>query len=62
MGIESMRGEIAEVLNSLEPEGKVLFKGEIWNAKSQSGYLEKGEKVRVKEVRDLQLLVERINS
>ena len=62
MGIESMRGEIGEVIHNLEPEGKVLLKGEIWNAISQSGFLGKGEKVRVKEVRDLQLLVERINS
>jgi membrane-bound serine protease (ClpP class) len=62
MGLESMPGEIAEVINNLDPEGRVIFKGEIWNAISQSGPLEKGEKVRVKEVRDLHLLVERIHS
>jgi membrane-bound serine protease (ClpP class) len=62
MGIESMRGEIAEVLDNLEPAGKVLFRGEIWNALSQSGNMVKGEKVRVKEVQNLQLLVEKINT
>jgi membrane-bound serine protease (ClpP class) len=62
MGVESMLGEIAEVIDNLRPEGKVIFKGEIWNAISQSGSLGKGEKVRVKAVRDLHLLVERINS
>ena len=62
MGIESMPGEIGEAISDLEPDGKVLLKGEIWNAISQSGHLGKGEKVMVKEVRDLRLLVERINS
>jgi membrane-bound serine protease (ClpP class) len=61
MGVESMRGEFAEVLDALEPTGKVLFKGEIWNAVSQSGIMFKGEKVRVKEVHNLQLIVEKVN-
>ena len=62
IGIESMAGQTAETLDSLEPGGKVLIRGEIWNAVSSSGFIPKGEKVRIMEVRELVLFVEHIHS
>ncbi|MFI5155630.1 MAG: nodulation protein NfeD [Chitinophagales bacterium] len=62
MGIESMAGQTAETLDSLDPGGKVLIRGEIWNAVSNSGFIPKGEKVRIMEVKDLVFYVEHINS
>ncbi|HEY4936923.1 MAG TPA: nodulation protein NfeD [Puia sp.] len=62
MGIESMLGEIAETIVSLNPEGKVWMQGEIWNAVSISGNINKGEKVRVKEVKNLTLYVEYLST
>ena len=62
IGIESMAGQTAETLDSLEPTGKVLIRGEIWNAVSSSGFIPKGEKVRIMEVRELVLFVEHIHS
>jgi membrane-bound serine protease (ClpP class) len=62
MGVESMPGETAETFNRLDPAGKVRMRGEIWNAVSVSGTIEKGEMVRVKEVKNLTVYVELINS
>ena len=62
MGIESMLGETAETINSLNPAGKVRMQGEIWNAISVSGNINMGEKVRVKEIKNLTLFVEHISS
>jgi len=58
MGIESMLGETAETIGSLNPAGKVRMQGEIWNAISISGNINMGEKVRVKEIKNLTLYVE----
>lgn len=58
IGIESMLGEIAETIDVLNPAGKVRMQGEIWNAISVSGNINKGEKVHVKEVKNLTLYVE----
>jgi membrane-bound serine protease (ClpP class) len=62
IGIESMLGETAETIDSLNPVGKVRMQGEIWNAVSVSGMIGKGEKVRVKEVKNLTLYVEHSNT
>jgi membrane-bound serine protease (ClpP class) len=62
IGIESMHGETAEVFETLNPTGRVRMHGEIWNAVSVSGIIDKGEKVRVKEVKNLTLYVEHLNS
>ena len=62
IGIESMLGETAETIDALNPEGKVRMLGEIWNAVSVSGMISKGGKVRVKEVKNLTLYVEHLNT
>jgi membrane-bound serine protease (ClpP class) len=60
-GIEGMPGEIGETLDPLNPSGRVMVRGEIWRAVSISGDMNKGEKIRVVEVKDLTLYVEQIN-
>jgi membrane-bound serine protease (ClpP class) len=62
MGINSMLGETAEAFELLNPSGRVLFQGEIWNAISISGMVPKGEKLRVKEIKNLILYVEHMNT
>jgi len=62
IGIESMLGETAETIDSLNPAGKVRMQGEIWNAVSVSGMIGKGEKVLVKEVKNLTLYVAHSNT
>jgi membrane-bound serine protease (ClpP class) len=60
-GIEGMPGETGETIDPLNPSGRVMVRGEIWNAVSVGGDLKKGEKVRVTGVKDLTLHVEQIN-
>ncbi len=61
-GIEGLVGDTGEVMQALSPTGTIKVQGEIWNAESLSGPIEKGEKVRIKEMRSLKLFVERINN
>jgi membrane-bound serine protease (ClpP class) len=62
MGIETMKDEIAVAFDELTPSGKVRIHGEIWKAISISGMIHQGEKLRVKEVKNLTLYVERLDT
>jgi membrane-bound serine protease (ClpP class) len=61
-GIEGMTGSIGETLETLDPVGRVRVHGESWNAESLSGSINKGEKVLVKEIKNLKLYVESLNT
>lgn len=56
-GREQLIGMTAEVKATLDPEGTVLFKGELWTAVSVSGRVEPGESVVVDHVERLKLYV-----
>ncbi len=58
-GMEGLIGEVGEAYTPLEPEGTVRIHGEFWHAESSSGTVAKGERVRVTEIHDLKLRVER---
>src|SRR5258708_5688350 len=60
-GIEGMIGEIGEALELIDPAGTVNVHGEIWKAESNEGKISAGEKVRVLEVKNLNLRVEHFN-
>jgi membrane-bound serine protease (ClpP class) len=60
-GVEALTGDTGEVIDELDPSGTVKINGETWNAESLSGTIGKGEKVRIKEVKNLKLYVEPIN-
>lgn len=59
-GIEGLVGDIGEVLEMLSPTGTIRVQGEIWNAESVTGTIHKGEKVRIKEMKNMKLFVEPI--
>ncbi|MBD0333481.1 MAG: nodulation protein NfeD, partial [Chitinophagaceae bacterium] len=59
-GAEGLVGAIGESFDALDPLGTVKVQGEIWNAESVQGKIDKGEKIRVKEMKDLKLYVEKI--
>jgi membrane-bound serine protease (ClpP class) len=61
-GIEGLVGDTGEVMEALSPTGTIRVQGEIWNAESLGGTIDKGEKVRIKEMKNLKLFVERINN
>jgi len=56
-GREELTGKMAIVKRTLEPEGMVLFKGELWTAVSESGQVEPGEEVIITRVDGLKLYV-----
>jgi len=51
------KGVANEILN---PSGMVLVHGELWQAESLSGEINKGEKIRVKNMQGFKLFVEKI--
>ena len=61
-GIEAMIGEIGSSLETLDPAGRVYVHGETWSAESVSGFINKGEKIRVTGIKNLKLYVESINT
>lgn len=56
-GKEGLIGSEAEAITNLNPEGKVFCHGEIWNAECSEG-VKKKDKLIVKEVKGLKLIVE----
>jgi membrane-bound serine protease (ClpP class) len=59
MGGDAMIGQIAVVTQPLAPSGQVMVNGELWQAESATPAV-LGEQVRVRGLRDLTLLVERV--
>jgi membrane-bound serine protease (ClpP class) len=59
MGGDAMIGQIAVVTLPLAPSGQVMVNGELWQAESATPAAA-GEQVRVRGLRDLTLLVERV--
>jgi membrane-bound serine protease (ClpP class) len=58
-GVEGLVGEIGEAYTPLEPEGTVRIHGEFWHAESSGGDVAKGERIRVTQIHNLKLRVER---
>lgn len=57
-GIEGFAGEVGETLEVLDPTGTVRVHGEIWQAESLSGKIERGKKIRVSTMKNFKLYVE----
>ena len=58
-GSESLPGKMGVALTPLSPDGDVRIEGIIWRARSVSGDVKAGDRVRVKSVEQLVLVVER---
>jgi len=56
-GKEDMEGKTAVVKKTLDPEGTVFYLGEYWNAISNSGKIDSGEKVIIENIDGLTLYV-----
>lgn len=57
-GIEGLLGEVGIASTEINPEGKVIIRGEFWNAFSKEP-IEKGEKVEVVNVKNLKIKVKK---
>ena len=59
-GLEAMIGLKGITLTDLVPDGRVKVQGEMWNASSVSGNINKGEEVRINAIKKFTLYVEKI--
>lgn len=59
-GSEGIIGEQGEALSAINPEGTVRVHGEIWSARSASGSIKKGTKVRVTALHGLTVTVQEV--
>ena len=59
IGLETFKDETGKALDDLDPTGTVMMHGEIWQAESLSGKIEKGEKVIVRRMEHFKLYVDR---
>ena len=60
MGQEGMLGSLGVAQTDIESEGKVLVRGEIWDARARAKVL-KGTRVRVRELDGLILVVDPVS-
>ena len=60
-GQEGIIGEVGEVREDLDPEGLVFVQGELWRAISDGENILRGEKVVIKKVNGLKLIVGKLN-
>jgi membrane-bound serine protease (ClpP class) len=58
-GINALVDETGVANEILSPSGMVLVHGELWQAESLSGEINKGEKIRVKNMKGFKLFVEK---
>jgi membrane-bound ClpP family serine protease len=57
-GQEAMLKKEALVIEDINPEGKILYAGEIWNATGKGKRFLKGEQVIIREFRGLRIIVD----
>lgn len=60
-GQEGLIGRLAEVRQTLDPDGMVFVEGALWRAISESGTVERGEWVRVRAIHGTRLIVQRLD-
>jgi membrane-bound serine protease (ClpP class) len=58
-GPEGIVGELGIAFSNLKPNGEVKVHGEIWNAESIDGEINKGEEISVTKITNLKLFVKR---
>jgi len=59
-GAEGMVGMTGVVVETLNPEGMVRIRGELWSAESTDNMIDRGEKIVVEKVNGLNLLVKKL--
>jgi len=61
-GVQGMLNDIGESVEMLDPRGMIKVHGELWQAESIDGKIEKGSKVRIVSMENLKLKVAPINT
>ena len=58
-GQEAMLGKKGLVVEDIDPEGKIQYANEIWDATARGSHLLQGEQVKIRGIRGLVLQVEK---
>ena len=61
-GPESFIDKIGVTISDLKPTGEIKVEGEVWRARSKSGEISKGQKVKVVSVDSITLIVEPVKN
>ena len=56
-GVQGIIGEVGVALTNLSPNGQVNVHGEIWSAECLEGFVDKGMKVRIEAIENLNIKV-----
>ncbi len=56
-GMEAMLGKTAVVIKEIDPEGKIIYATEIWNAMAQGQKISEGEEVVINGFSGMSLIV-----
>ncbi len=59
-GTEGMIGMTGVVVETLNPQGMIRIRGELWSAESTDNMIDRGEKIVVEKVNGLNLLVKKL--
>ena len=59
-GAEGMVGMTGVVVETLNPQGMIRIRGELWSAESTDNMIDRGEKIVVEKVNGLNLLVKKL--
>jgi membrane protein implicated in regulation of membrane protease activity len=57
-GVEGMIGEDAEVIEDINPKGRIRWGGELWRARARDRNFRRGERVRICGVQGMEVIVE----
>jgi len=60
LGLDNMVGTKGTVASTIDPDGKVIIKGELWAARSAGGRIENSEEIVVVKRNRMKLTVKRI--
>ena len=61
-GREGIVGKKGLVIEDIDPEGKIQYASEIWNARTSGNRFSKGEHVRICGIKRLMLQVEKLSN
>lgn len=57
-GVKTLTGAEGEAVTVLRPSGKIMIRNEIYDAVSETGFIEKGTKIKVNKIENAQFYVE----
>ncbi|MFX1295336.1 MAG: NfeD family protein [Promethearchaeota archaeon] len=55
-------GKLGKAITDLNPRGQVKIRNEVWSARSSSGFISAGRKIKIVEMEGIQVIVEALEN